>query len=53
MAQGKTTGTISQLLDTFEKTVKKHLGNIFVKLGVENRGCATLRALERLAAQGG
>jgi DNA-binding CsgD family transcriptional regulator len=29
-----------------EKTVKKHLGNVFDKLGVEGRNAATVLALE-------
>jgi DNA-binding NarL/FixJ family response regulator len=33
-----------------EKTVKKHLGNVFQKLGVESRNAATLCALEVLSS---
>ena len=36
-------------LEISEKTVKKHLGNVFDKLGVENRNAATLLALEKLS----
>jgi DNA-binding NarL/FixJ family response regulator len=48
VAQGKSNGDVAQLLGMAEKTVKKHLGSIFEKLGVENRNAATLRALETL-----
>jgi len=34
-----------------EKTVKKHLSNIFQKLGIESRNAATVRALECLATR--
>lgn len=33
-------------------TAKKHLENIYEKLGFENRHTAMLKALETLAAQG-
>ena len=49
VAQGKGNSDVGQLLGMAEKTVKKHLGNIFEKLGVENRNAATLWALERLS----
>ena len=48
VAQGKGNGDVATLLDMAEKTVKKHMGNIFNKLGVESRNAATLRALEAL-----
>lgn len=47
-AQGKSNGDIGTLLGMAEKTVKKHMGNIFIKLGLENRNAATVRALETL-----
>jgi DNA-binding NarL/FixJ family response regulator len=48
VAQGKSNGDIAILLGMAEKTVKKHMGNIFEKLGVEGRNAATVRALEAL-----
>jgi DNA-binding NarL/FixJ family response regulator len=48
VAQGKSNGDIAILLGMAEKTVKKHMGNIFDKLGVEGRNAATVRALELL-----
>jgi DNA-binding NarL/FixJ family response regulator len=48
VAQGKSNGDIAILLGMAEKTVKKHMGNIFAKLGVEGRNAATIRALEVL-----
>jgi len=50
VAQGKSNGDVATLLGLAEKTVKKHLGNVFEKLGVENRNSASLRALEKLTA---
>ena len=49
VAQGKSNGDIAILLGMAEKTVKKHMGNIFDKLGVESRNAATVRALEVLS----
>jgi DNA-binding NarL/FixJ family response regulator len=48
VAQGKSNGDIAILLGMAEKTVKKHMSSIFVKLGVEGRNAATIRALEVL-----
>jgi DNA-binding NarL/FixJ family response regulator len=48
VAQGKTNGEIGAILGTAENTVKKHLQNIFEKLGIESRNAATVRALEAL-----
>lgn len=50
VAQGKSNGDVATILNMAEKTVKKHMGNIFEKLGVESRNAATLRALEVLSA---
>lgn len=50
VAQGKSNGDIAILLGMAEKTVKKHMGNIFDKLGIEGRNAATLRALEVLSS---
>ena len=46
VAQGKANGDIGAILGVSESTVKKHLVEIFDKLGVENRSAAGLRALE-------
>lgn len=50
VAQGKTNSDIATILGISESTVKKHLLEIFNKLGVETRSAATLRALEALSA---
>ena len=48
LAQGKTNSDIATILGITESTVKKHVQEIFEKLGVETRGAATVRALEML-----
>ena len=48
LAQGKTNPDIATILGITESTVKKHVQEIFEKLGVETRGAATIRALEVL-----
>jgi DNA-binding NarL/FixJ family response regulator len=48
LAQGKTNPDIAIILGITESTVKKHVQEIFEKLGVETRGAATVRALEVL-----
>jgi DNA-binding NarL/FixJ family response regulator len=48
VAQGKSNVDVATILGMSDKTVKKHLGNIFEKLGVESRTAATLRAIEAL-----
>jgi DNA-binding NarL/FixJ family response regulator len=48
LAQGKTNSDIATILGITESTVKKHVQEIFEKLGVETRGAATVRALEVL-----
>jgi DNA-binding NarL/FixJ family response regulator len=50
LAQGKTNSDIAVILGITESTVKKHVQEIFDKLGVETRGAATVRALEVLNA---
>ena len=50
LAQGKTNGEIAVILGNSEATVKKHVLEIFVKLGVETRTAASLRALEVLSS---
>lgn len=48
LAQGKTNADIATILGITESTIKKHVQEIFEKLGVETRGAATVRALEIL-----
>ena len=50
IAQGKTNGDIATILGISESTVKKHVLEIFEKLGVETRSAASLRALEVLSS---
>ena len=50
LAQGKTNGEIATILGNSESTVKKHVLEIFAKLGVETRTAASLRALEVLGS---
>lgn len=50
LAQGKTNSDIATILGITESTVKKHVQEIFDKLGVETRGAASVRALEALNA---
>jgi len=52
VAQGKTNSEIGTILQISPATAKKHLENIYDKLGTENRASATLRALEILATAG-
>jgi DNA-binding NarL/FixJ family response regulator len=48
LAQGKTNPDIAIILGITESTVKKHVQEMFEKLGVETRGAAAVRALEVL-----
>jgi DNA-binding NarL/FixJ family response regulator len=50
LSQGKTNGEIATILSNSESTVKKHVLEIFNKLGVETRTAASLRALEVLSS---
>jgi DNA-binding NarL/FixJ family response regulator len=50
LAQGKTNDEIATILGNSESTVKKHVLEIFVQLGVETRTAASLRALEVLSS---
>lgn len=43
LAQGKTNSDIATILGITESTVKKHVQEMFEKLGVETRGAATVR----------
>jgi DNA-binding NarL/FixJ family response regulator len=49
VAQGKGNHDIAIILNLSPATVKKHTIHIFEKLGVETRGAAMLRAIEKLA----
>ena len=51
VAQGKSNSEIGSILGSAESTVKKHLGNMFEKLGVENRASLMVLALEHLSNQ--
>ena len=48
VAQGKSNSDIAVILGNSEKTVKKAMGHIFEKLGLESRTAAALRAVEVL-----
>ena len=50
LAQGKTNSDIASILGVTESTIKKHVQEMFEKLGVETRGAATVRALEVLSS---
>jgi len=52
VAQGKTNGEIAIILGISEATVKKHVLDVFEKLGVETRTNACLKALEILGGAG-
>jgi DNA-binding NarL/FixJ family response regulator len=49
VAQGKSNLDIATILGTTENTVKKHLQNLFEKLGVDSRNAATVLALGALS----
>jgi DNA-binding NarL/FixJ family response regulator len=51
VAQGKTNADIATILGISEWTVKKHVLEIFEKLGVETRTAAGLRAIEVLSSR--
>jgi DNA-binding NarL/FixJ family response regulator len=53
VAQGKTNADIATILGISESTVKKHVLEVFEKLGVETRSAAALRALEVLSSTPG
>ena len=50
LSQGKTNPDIATILGITESTVKKHVQEIFEKLGIETRGAAVVRALEVLSS---
>lgn len=47
-AQGKSNAQTASILDAAPATIKKHLENIYRKLGVENRTAAVRLAMEKL-----
>lgn len=49
VAQGKGNAEIAIILGATEHTIKKHLQNIFEKLGLDSRNACTVRALEVLS----
>ena len=49
IAQGKSNGEISVIIDATESTVKKHVQHIFEKLGVDSRHAAAMSALDILS----
>jgi len=53
VAQGKTNGEIAIILGISEATVKKHVLDVFEKIGVETRTNACLKALEVLSGATG
>jgi DNA-binding CsgD family transcriptional regulator len=48
VAQGKTTPDIALMFGNSPATIKKHVENIMLKLGVETRLAAALKAMEFL-----
>jgi DNA-binding response OmpR family regulator/DNA-binding CsgD family transcriptional regulator len=52
IAAGKSNRDIGEILDISARTVNKHLEQIFVKLGVENRASAAAMAVQSLALRG-
>ena len=51
ISRGKSNREIGEILKISPRTVNKHLEQIFVKLGVENRAAAAARAVRILAQQ--
>ena len=51
LAQGKSNSDIASILGITESTVKKHVQEMFRKLGVETRSAAVVRALEVLGSR--
>lgn len=52
LSQGKTNAEIATILESALNTVKKHVQNIFQKLGLETRTAATRLALETIEGLG-
>lgn len=53
VAQGKSNAEISGILGAAEGTIKRHLSNIFDKLGLDSRHAATVQVLEVLSGRSG
>ena len=51
IAYGKTSPEIALILEAAHNTIKKHVHHILLKLGVETRLAAPLRAMEILGLQ--
>lgn len=51
IGRGKANKDIGEILGLSPRTVNKHLEQIYVKLGVENRASAAIRAVQALAGQ--
>ena len=49
ISRGKSNREIGEILSISPRTVNKHLEQVFVKLGVENRAAAAARAVRTLA----
>jgi DNA-binding CsgD family transcriptional regulator len=49
LSRGKANREIGEILSISPRTVNKHLEQIFIKLGVENRASAAARAVRALA----
>lgn len=52
VATGRTNRAIAERLGISEKTVARHLSNIFTKLGLSSRAAATAYAYEHGLVQG-
>jgi DNA-binding NarL/FixJ family response regulator len=52
IAAGKSNRDIGEILDISARTVNKHLEQIFIKLGVENRASAAAMAVQALTLRG-
>ncbi|MCH4092350.1 response regulator transcription factor [Acetobacter sp.] len=48
VAKGKTNRDIAEILSISHRTVNKHLEQVYIKIGVENRAAATARVLQAL-----
>ncbi len=49
LSRGKTNRDIGAILDISPRTVNKHLEQVFIKLGVENRAAAAAAAVRTLS----
>jgi DNA-binding CsgD family transcriptional regulator len=49
LSRGKSNREMGEILGISPRTVNKHLEQVFVKLGVENRASATARAVRLLS----